>query len=640
MSIQGETQDNNFYAHELITVSANKWQGWQQGSNLVTVLASAANIDPNIDKLKLPIVCFNGLFTESDTRKGTVPVKSSGLIFFDIDHEATDELMGAVRSLEHVVAVWKSFSGRVHGVAAVDSRTKDPTIHKATAKCLFDWINSKLDDHIGCDYSVASINNIAFLPYIPAGTVTINEDATPFKVPEYAPVDHNGSSHWNNDPLSNAVTAEDYANVIGETGWMAGKNYRCPMGHGGDVHSPKNRQRQFYIGHFPETGHIFVRCVGNNDHSDTFYNFYKWCSYWGKDTKDFIDVEDGRFEFREDDDAPSAEGEWRLELPDAYNLPPLPDALYYSLEGVRVIPEGMYTSVYGGFCTGKSWIALAAAAEALRSGRRVAYFDAESNPRNIAKRLLTIGAYDLAKDRDKFTLVDINKYKRPKNMNKFCREIIDWVGDGLVVLDTIGSLGGHTDSNKEATDFHEKYIQPYTQGGCAVLGLDHDTRGKANRADRAQHGGIGAAAKSNVADVIYHLESQATWNPEKSGHTVLTLRKDKEGITEDMALNTPALVFEMTRDDLGNMIPAMRSKHPKLDLSDNTQKAIIRILKSATRPMKIDEITSDSNFGKTKIRAALKELVDEGMVVKTKAGKADQYELEESEKDARINFAD
>ena len=143
-----------------------------------------------------------------------------------------------------------------------------------------------------------------------------------------------------------------------------------------------------------------------------------------------------------------------------------------------------------------------------------------------------------------------------------------------------------------------------------------------------------------MADVIYHLESQATWNPEKSGHTVLTLRKDKEGVTEDMALNTPALVFEMTRDDLGNMIPAMRSKHPKLDLSDNTQKDIIRILKAATRPMKIDEITSDSNFGKTKIRAAMKELVDEGMVVKTKAGKADQYELEESEKDARINFAD
>ena len=596
-----------------ISVALNKHEPWIITKPLDTVIRSAMTISDSLAKQALPCVGFAGKF-EHGKRVGSEPVTASGLVFIDIDSDEPlgDDIVDEVRSLDHVIAAWPSYSGGIHALVATDFRPSNADEHKQLCHSVWDVIQEKLTDSMMLDRSVSSFNQVTFLPRIEERHAFI-KDAEPFV---YVPTEGEDWSDeytswkaYQGDAICRDATVENFAEVAGHggEGWSEDSNVPCPLGHNKADH----KQKELYFARYSKTKHLYARCVGDKDHSQKAYNFRAWCDLFNKDPRDYVKI--------------VRNNTCRKPVLDLYNLPPLPDPIASADDtGVRIIPKGMYSVIYGGFSTGKSWIALEITRRALQAGIRVAYIDAESNTREMTKRLGNIGAYELAKDFDKFSFIREEQFLGTEDQRDQCiEEIIEWLDGGLVVFDTIGSLDGHTNDNKEASTYYRNYIRPFIDGGCAVLGIDHDIRSKSGQSDRGQHGAIGASAKSNSADVIYHIKSNCTWDKDLDGIAILTLRKDKEGITEGMAINANAFVVDVTWDAVEGMKMDFYSDHNLLKHDDDVCKLIMDTIGSD--PMSGTDIAHKIRKRKDTVLAQLKILTKMGQVEMTGSGRGQTY---------------
>ena len=117
----------------------------------------------------------------------------------------------------------------------------------------------------------------------------------------------------------------------------------------------------------------------------------------------------------------------------------------------------------------------------------------------------------------------------------------DTTHPSLIVIDSVGAAGGHSNHADEYIEWHHKVITPFVKAGCAVLGIDHNTRSKQTQADRAQHGALGTVVKSNEADLIYEARpSPQMFSPYTDGFAPLMLRKDRLGVWQTRVDRTVA----------------------------------------------------------------------------------------------------
>ena len=168
--------------------------------------------------------------------------------------------------------------------------------------------------------------------------------------------------------------------------------------------------------------------------------------------------------------------------------------------------------------SGKSWAALGAAAVVAINGGRAVLVDTEMGIVPTARRLRPLCGGP------------------PDGLRYAARastaELVEWLTEAdkrLVVIDTIGGLGGHSNHAAEYVEWHQRHIQPLIDADIAVLTVDHDLRSKAGHKDRAQHGALGTAAKGNLADLVYQVVG-ASWTGTLGGSASLILRKDRHGI--------------------------------------------------------------------------------------------------------------
>ena len=135
-------------------------------------------------------------------------------------------------------------------------------------------------------------------------------------------------------------------------------------------------------------------------------------------------------------------------------------------------------------------------------------------------------------------------------------DLVTWLataeGPSLAVIDSIGAAGAHTNDAAEYIAWHHHRIRPFIEAGVAVLGIDHDIRSKTGQKDRAQHGGIGTAAKGNEADLVYQVTA-ASWTSKLPGSTTIILRKDRHAIHGDTPVNRACAKFVVTYDQHGGL---------------------------------------------------------------------------------------
>lgn len=196
-------------------------------------------------------------------------------------------------------------------------------------------------------------------------------------------------------------------------------------------------------------------------------------------------------------------------------------------DGVRLLYRGKLHDLSGEPESCKGWLALHAAAECLKAGGRVAYFDFEDSEATAVERLLALGV-----ERD--TIRTVFAYVRPDEplgapQARSDLEATLSLAPELVVVDGVTEAlalhGLDLEKNSDVAKWLELLPRPLARTGAAVALLDHVTKDREARGRYA----IGAQHKLAGVDVAYRLAVVEPFGRGKEGLVRLTVAKDRPG---------------------------------------------------------------------------------------------------------------
>ena len=201
----------------------------------------------------------------------------------------------------------------------------------------------------------------------------------------------------------------------------------------------------------------------------------------------------------------------------------LPSALD-RIDGETLLYEGRFNTVYGEAAMGKTWVAIMAAMQALRAGRRVLWWDSEDRATTLAQRLQILKATDLIGTPDLAWVTGDVHESETARADALAFLDFDTYGPGLVVIDSATSFGCPADG-ADVTAWLQAHVDPWWDAGHTVLLVDHVPKQKKDR----PRGGIGSQAKLARIDGAALYAHGVPWNGQQGGHVHLTVHKDRQG---------------------------------------------------------------------------------------------------------------
>ena len=207
--------------------------------------------------------------------------------------------------------------------------------------------------------------------------------------------------------------------------------------------------------------------------------------------------------------------------------PPAPAFLHRD-DGRALLYAGQVNVLFGDPESGKTWVAIAAVAEALQDGGRALFLDLDHNGVvAILARLLAFGVRpDVLRDPGLFRLAE------PEDEEHLRRIIADarrW-RPALVVVDSVGELlpmlGLSSNSPDDLTAGHAQALKPLAVAGACVVAIDHLPKNTENKAA----GQTGTAAKRRVVGgVSLRVTVKDAFTPGHGGSCSLKVNKDRHG---------------------------------------------------------------------------------------------------------------
>lgn len=197
-------------------------------------------------------------------------------------------------------------------------------------------------------------------------------------------------------------------------------------------------------------------------------------------------------------------------------------------DGRCLFYPGQVNWVFGDPESGKTWLCLAAAVEALKVGRKVLIVDLDHNgPAATVRRLVDLGApVEALRDPQRF------RYCEPEDRAEL-RQVIDDCAQwrpAVALVDSIGELlpmyGANSNSSDDFTMAHSHVLKPLAKAGAAVLAVDHLAKGADSRA--AGPGGT-AAKRRAIGGVSLRVKVKKPFTPGHGGSATLLVNKDRHG---------------------------------------------------------------------------------------------------------------
>lgn len=210
-------------------------------------------------------------------------------------------------------------------------------------------------------------------------------------------------------------------------------------------------------------------------------------------------------------------------LPD----PPAPVLLRRS-DGRHIFYSAQVNYIFGDPESGKTWVAQAACAEALKAGRRVLFIDCDHNGVTATvSRFLDMGV-----DEKTLSNLDTFRYVEPDSKAHLMAVVADskeW-RPAVAVVDSVGELlplmNLNSNSPDDFTIAHAGVLKPLARAGAAVLAVDHLPKNTESRAS----GPTGTAAKRrSVGGVSIRVTVNDPFTPGRGGSAFLSLNKDRHG---------------------------------------------------------------------------------------------------------------
>ena len=205
---------------------------------------------------------------------------------------------------------------------------------------------------------------------------------------------------------------------------------------------------------------------------------------------------------------------------------PAPEFLQ-RLDGVSLFYQGKVNGLIGESESGKTWVALLAALQALQARQRVLYLDFEDTAAGIVSRLRSMGA----SDDDLACLAYVGPDEDlSDNAKRDLREAINDAPPDLIVMDGFNAamalMGLELTDNTDATRFSQQLLKPLAATGACVVYVDHVPKSKDNRGK----GGIGAQAKrAMTTGCAIAVDVVEPFGRGMTGRLRLTVDKDRPG---------------------------------------------------------------------------------------------------------------
>lgn len=211
------------------------------------------------------------------------------------------------------------------------------------------------------------------------------------------------------------------------------------------------------------------------------------------------------------------------------DLPPSPSpSVLNCSDGVALFYEGQVNLLFGDPESGKTWVALAAVAEALRVGDTAAVVDIDHNGAEaIVTRLLQLGApKEALTDRHRFCYLDPDSVG---HLRAAVADLASWT-PRVVVIDSTGELlpmfGANSNDADDFTRVHGEVLKPLAKAGACVLLIDHLAKSSDSRA----MGSTGTAAKKRViGGTSMRVTVVEQFSPGNGGACQLGIAKDRHG---------------------------------------------------------------------------------------------------------------
>lgn len=197
-------------------------------------------------------------------------------------------------------------------------------------------------------------------------------------------------------------------------------------------------------------------------------------------------------------------------------------------DGRSLFYAGQVNLVFGDPESGKTFLCLAASAEALNHGRKVLVVDLDHNgPAATIDRLLMLGAQEAA-------LADTSRflYVEPEDAPHLMAVVAAGIAwrPAVALIDSVGELlpvfGFSSNSPDDFTIVNSRVLKPLAMAGAAVLGIDHLAKGTESRTS----GPTGTAAKKRaVGGASVRVTIKDAFTPGRGGAAAITIHKDRHG---------------------------------------------------------------------------------------------------------------
>ena len=308
---------------------------------------------------------------------------------------------------------------------------------------------------------------------------------------------------------------------------------------------------------------------------------------------------------------------------DKVDLTPLP-ALLKRQDGATILYAGKLNWLFGIPGSGKSWVAIIAANEAILCGGRVLIMDYEDSKATFQRRAALIGL-NPALHADNMIYAAPGLTDSPTAR----AEAQQWLADAmdasmsLVVIDSAESSGCPSDG-LNVNPWIQRMVQPWRDVGTGVLVIDHQPK----RSEDRPLGPIGSQRKLAAVDGAALECSGLPWTKAKAGKIILANHKDRGGdldaaVRKALAVIVGTYTGEGEARAFGYTIEQPEQQEDVASLSVQILDAVIDAGTAG-----IGSLTKLRRMVKGKgavIDATIEELIRAGYLLQTKHGQANIY---------------
>lgn len=286
--------------------------------------------------------------------------------------------------------------------------------------------------------------------------------------------------------------------------------------------------------------------------------------------------------------------------------PPKPEILTRS-DGACLFYKGRINALYGESGSGKSWVAMEAAAQVLNDGGSVLYVDLEDHPGSVAARMMALGV-------SRETLVERFVYVSPLLAwsDGAAHQIVTLMTKRKIVLAVVDSTGeamaldgAEPNSDDDTARWFRQVPRTMAKTGAAVVLLDHVPKA----ADAPRGFAIGSQRKRAAVDGL-SLRVEVTVAPAKGidGGLRLIVAKDRGGMFQH-----GKKVADVTIRDSADGRTHVNVNEPSSGPPEKVMKNISAILVK-TGQISYTKLREQVTGRKETVRWALDELVKMGFV--------------------------